>query len=835
MRTSVYKIPFFLILILHLPAFGQSYGLGFAGNEMVQDKRTGLDLSSRKPFCFRHAFELSFEMSFLPDYDNYFGYICRVIVNDQENIDLMYDRRISVNQHFRVVTGEKFSHIAFDIDSVRLFSSWNQIRLRFDPDQQLLTLLYNGHTYTERIAVKKNSCCRILFGANDYKGFKTTDVPPMKIRNVQLSEGGKPLYSWPLDEDEGLQAYEQEKRRDAAVVNPLWIRKLHHEWQHLQEQTIAGPASVAFDPATEQLYIAGSDSMLTYSVQRRTLTAFPYKSGKRSLLKGSQSLYDTASRLLLNTFFEEAKVSALDVRTGEWMNSGDVPIETNHIQFNKFYCPADSSLYLLGGYGHFFYKNDVRRYHFPTQSWQQLQPGGSFFTPRYLAALGGTAKGAYIIGGYGSTSGQQLLNPKNLYDLLYFDVAEKTFTKRYDLKVSDEDFVFANSLVVDEKNGSWYALIFPKHRYNTQLQLIKGSLTQPVFERVGDSLPYLFHDTRSFADLFYCPASKRFIAVTLLNDGQDRTAVNIYSLYDPPIVISQPSATIPWRYLLYAGLLAAAGIVLFIVYRRRRRMPLPAKNAEAPETIPVPEEAERRNVIFLFGDLQLFDAQGNDITKYFSPLIKELFLVILLYTLRWERGISPDKLNELLWFGKSSDKARNNRAVNIAKLKSILDKMNGCTLQREGGYWKINIDDGQLYTDYHAYLDIIKDKKGPDRQKISSLAKIISRGAFLANVEYEWLDRFKSEISNEIIDICLHFADTVNIADEAEFLIQLADYIFYFDPVNEEAMAIKSRALVRLGKHSLAKSTFDGFCKEYKQLYGEEFTKDFNAIKTKLP
>ncbi|MDB5120047.1 MAG: galactose oxidase, partial [Sphingobacteriales bacterium] len=201
-----------------------------------------------------------------------------------------------------------------------------------------------------------------------------------------------------------------------------------------------------------------------------------------------------------------------------------------------------------------------------------------------------------------------------------------------------------------------------------------------------------------------------------------------------------------------------------------------------------------------------------------------------LYTIRWERGISSEKLKELLWFDKTAESARNNRSVNIAKLKTILDKMKYCQVSKETGYWKINIDFAQINVDYYNYLNIIKDKRKLNKQKINELAEIIQRGSFLSNLEYEWLDSFKSEISNEVIDTYQHFANSIEISEDPEFLIKIASYIFYFDSVNEEAMVLKCKALVHLGKHSLAKVTFENFKKEYKVIYGEHFARDFQAI-----
>ncbi len=81
-----------------------------------------------------------------------------------------------------------------------------------------------------------------------------------------------------------------------------------------------------------------------------------------------------------------------------------------------------------------------------------------------------------------------------------------------------------------------------------------------------------------------------------------------------------------------------------------------------------------------------------------------------------------------------------------------------------------------------------------------------------------------------MIDTYLQFAQSEEAAHDPELLIELANYIFYFDPVNEEAMVMKCKALANLGKHSLAKHAFENFCKEYKVIYGEEFKRDFHTI-----
>ena len=132
--------------------------------------------------------------------------------------------------------------------------------------------------------------------------------------------------------------------------------------------------------------------------------------------------------------------------------------------------------------------------------------------------------------------------------------------------------------------------------------------------------------------------------------------------------------------------------------------------------------------------------------------------------------------------------------------------------------------------DYLNYINIVKDKNKLTQEKVVQLISIIERGSFLPTAEYEWLDSFKSEISNEIIDIYSHYTKSINLSSDPEFLIRLSDCIFYIDPVNEEAMVIKCKSLVLLGKHSLAQKAFENFTREYSRIYAEAFGKDLNTI-----
>ena len=211
-------------------------------------------------------------------------------------------------------------------------------------------------------------------------------------------------------------------------------------------------------------------------------------------------------------------------------------------------------------------------------------------------------------------------------------------------------------------------------------------------------------------------------------------------------------------------------------------------------------------------------------------MLKELFLLILLHTFKNNKGISSKKITEVLWYDKSEKKALNNLAVNIRKLRSILEEIGTCELSKKTGYWKISFKNSEVKSDYVDFLYITTSKHNLTKQKVNQLIEITEKGAFLSNVEYEWLDEFKALVSDSTIDSLVHFANSIDIKKEAEFVIHLADSIFNFDITNEDAMILKCKAQYCMGKHSHAKATYEKFFKEYLQMYGQEYERAFMDI-----
>ncbi|MEO5891288.1 MAG: hypothetical protein ABIQ31_13630 [Ferruginibacter sp.] len=841
-----------IFLLIKTSCLGQSYGLSFNSHEVVLEKRTSLDLSPKDSFCFEKNFDLSFDLSFLRNYRIYFGYVFRIVSDNNENIDLIYNQPLSA---FQVIIGENFSGISFSIDSLQLYREWNTISLKCDLENNTLQCSVNKKPVgTIRHGIKGN-CFKFLWGANDFQKFKTRDIPPMQVKDIRVSEKNKLKYFWPLDETAGTVYEDKINHKPASIKNPVWLKNQHQNWQTLNSFTIKGYAGVAFDSKKDQLYVTGSDSVAVYTLKNENHLEW-LSSAHQNLRLGHQNIFDISNGQLLDSYVDDKKVVSYEFNNRRWdftFDPGPVML-TKYWHSNKFINPSDTSLYTIGGYGYLKYKNLVQRYNIPTKQWDSLTPSGDYFSPRYLSALGTdkTGRFVYILGGYGSQTGDQMLDPRYYYDLFRYDIKENLFKKICNFKPANPAFTFANSLVIDSNN--FYGLVFSNDRYNSALQLIKGSLTDSVLQELAGPIPYNFHDIQSFADLYYSAVSNKLIVVTLFYSPEDpkeqSTEVKIYTLNFPPVpldVSSEKIATVKkMNWFLSAAIGAAFLLVIAFLFRKKWRKPKPFQSAfpetgvindEVPQsdafTSPQPYlEKNLQSAIYLFGQFQVFDKEGNDITRLFSPLLKELFLIIAIYTLRTGRGISSEQLNEILWHNKSDKDAKNNRSVNIVKLKSILEKVGNSTINKDSGYWQFVLENDDIYVDYKKYASLVHASPGADKEHLYAILDIIKRGPFLSQIEYNWLDDIKSEVSNFIINSCLSLIRKESVDKNPEFIIEITNYIFYFDKLNEDALIYKCKSLISLKRHTLASNAYQKFSKEYKDIYGEDFGKLFHEIIT---
>jgi len=837
----------FASVIINYAALSQTYGLKFKSHDVVLDQRTEFDLSPNKFLSFQNEFEISFDYRIdlfkLNDFSGLFGYVFRVISQENNNVDLLITPTPEI--HLNLVIGKNNSIIQVGSPQ-NAIDNWTNLRIKFLLKEDRL-IFYTPDTFyvQNNIGFKNNDSFKIVFGANDYQNFKTSDVPSMCIKDVRIFEKGKLGYHWPLDEEEGGIAQNRFSKKNAFVKNPSWLKNKHQAWESIYQTDINGNILVASDADNGKLFLIGESEMYVYSAHGNSIQTIKYQQEPQFLNSELKAIYNSLDKKIYCYEIDGKLMHSLNILTGEWDEIG-IPTnsETKSRHHNSYFYLAENSVYIFGGYGMHTYNNTIRKIDLNSARWLELPSDKSIYPPRYLAGLGSLNDTVYILGGYGSVTGSQMVNPHSYFDLVGYSIKSQSLFKKFEIPRLIDDMCVVNNIWIDKKNRNFYALVFEKIKFEGTLQLIRGNIDNPKVDMVGNTFPFKFQDIKSNAGLYYFPVQNKLFAFTTFAKDSSSTEVGIYSINYPPnnsdsnSLIDKTKKNFAFIYFAMAFVLLSGFFLWFFIRKRRTKRitsNLPDANElaiekEFEESVSIFQKEKPKYQMVLFGGFQVFSLNKEDITNKFSPLLKELFLLILLHTHKNNKGISSEKLTEYLWYDKSEISARNNRAVNIAKLKTILTEIGEIELTKKTGYWKIIYSNKDVKCDYAECLQITSSKLNLTKQNVSRLVEITQKGAFLQNVNYEWLDDFKSDVSDKIVDTFVAFAEKCDLKSDAEFIVQLADCIFNFDRSNEEAMVLKCKAEYCLGKHSMAKLTYEKFIKEYQLLYNEEYKRSFNEL-----
>jgi two-component SAPR family response regulator len=828
-----------ILLISNLTG-AKNYGLKFNSHNVSLDKRTELNLTPDEFFKFNTEFEISFLYSTIrldPNSRSGFGYVFRIIDEEGNNVDLLSTPtpRFGLN----LVIGKTNTIVALQYPKAGI-NNWFRLRIKFLLSEDEVVFYTPDTFYVQKnVGLKKNDSFKIIFGANDYKQFTNTDVPSMAIKDIEIYNNGKLKYKWPLDEKEGNFALDKIQGKKAKVLNPNWILINHQNWKINFQEELKEPVFLATDSTLGIIYLVGHENLYKFSASDSVIQKIKYKEKSDFFSRIFNVFYNSIDQLIYCYLPDKGIIYTLNPNSAEWSKGITIkniePIFRHH---NFYFDVEKNQSYFLGGYGLHKYKNKITRIDLSTGNSENLPTNDSIYFPRYLAGLGALNDTLYILGGYGSKTGNQLINPHSYFDMFGYSVRDEHLFKKFEVPHVFKDMIVGNSMWIDKKTRDYYALVYSKVRFENELQLIRGNLEHNELEMVGNKIPFKFLDIRSNTNLFCFPTlNKLFAYISYSTDST--TQVAIYSIENPPNNSDEESLKfvksriyLVWIIPILVMFLLTFGLVLL---KRRKKSDirydvntLMTENKEVEQS--VSEIHEKPYRVIFFGGFQVFNKMNEDITRKFSPVLKELYLLILLNSFKNNKGVSSEKISEVLWYGKDEKSARNNRAVNINKLRILIEEIGDCELSHKTDYWKINIQDSEINYDYADFLNITTSKKNITKQKVNQLIKITNKGPFLLDVHYDWLDDFKAFVSDSIVDTLVKFGQKCNLKTEAEFVIHLADTVFNFDSVNEEAMVLKCKAQFHMGKHSIAKATYEKFFKEYLTMYGQEYDKSYLEI-----
>jgi hypothetical protein len=841
-----------------LKGFSQvsSYGLEFVSFEAVQEKRTSLNLTPTKPFSFPDGFKMSFDLICYPRMDYNFGYIFRIIGQNSHYIDFLMNE-----SYLRIINSEDEVPVEYQVNELMSLKKPVSVPfvIMFDVKKKTANITVGRKNYSFEIPyIKDFKTVHIVFGRNDKPDMPTTDVPKVTISDIRINDiKDKPLYYWKLAAHTDKGVYDELKQRFASVDNPAWLLDNHALWKKRLEIRSCLNPQIAYNHANNSITIADRKDFRIYDTKTYSLIYDKPVTGKLQSYHANQLIYNSVDNRCYSYNMDinpaNSTITSFDTLTADW---GNVNKTSNYIHFqhhNRVFVPSDTSLYTFNGYGHHKYKNSVMKYSFNDRQWSELRFSGDRIHPRYMSAFGMIdAHRALLFGGYGNETGLQDLSPRNYYDLYEIDLRSMTSKKLWEIDYVKSPFLVANSLVADTALRCFYALCFAHQQFNTTLALVRFSIDKPEYETVSDDIPFSFRDVLSYADLFLNRETNELTAVTYTSSTVDSiSVVSLRSLAYPPIstsaLLQLPTKSGNHKTLLFVILaVAIVAVIVLLMYKKKRSLAqLPpqesienedddAEDADVATQHDVPLPPKQS--VFFFGGFRVIGREGKDLTDEFSPLLKQLFLLILLNTLEKDsKGISSTKLKDILWFDKSVESVRNNRGVMLNRIRRIFERVGTVSIEGQNSYWTIRLGD-EIKCDYRdaiMLIDKMKHSTTRTNADLKLLLSLVSRGYMLPNVQTEWADTFKSEFANNLVDLLLEISNGNDIKLSNKETVNLADAILIHDVLNEDAIKLKCTALVRMGKIGLAKTVFNSYVKEYSALFGVNYKSTFDELRIK--
>jgi DNA-binding SARP family transcriptional activator len=816
-------------------------GLFFSSREVIKDKRTSLNLTPEKPLHFKNGFSMEFEADFRQK-DGYYGNIFKVLGDKTFNIDLISNFELGLNSNspsFTLVVNNTilctFTWKEIPEGSIE---KWIKFKIEVDNKNSTISLAINGQKKSKKVKdLQGIKDFEIIFGKSNLKNFVTTDVSPMSIKHISIFEGESLSRSWILGKHlKNNSVYDEIKNDLATTTNPVWLLDQHLYWKNSNQFRFNDLLGVTQNEKMGLVYFIDQKSVYIYDLKSKEIDTIKY-TNKPFPCRGNNFIYNQTSNEIWSYSFDKNAISKFNFKTASWSSNETYCVEPNFWHHNKMISPKDGSLITFGGYGHYKYKNSIKTINPKYEVWQSFDKN-SAIDPRYLSAAGILTNDKFLIfGGYGSKSGSQAVNSHCYYDLysVAFD-GFKTQKLWQKTNLDQAPFVPIGSMVIDAKSDHFYSLLYDNNTFNTTLKLARIGINKFDITLFPDTIPYKFLDIKSNGSLFLDASSSKLYAVTI-NEG----TVNLHSLAYPPMLeteIFQEEVIAVMTYV-YFILLVVAALVLVLFLSRRKSRKTSKLRVQQYDTVPTTAEFEseteqavytkvKTSAIYLFGGFEVFDKEGKDITAQFTPTLKQLFLLILLSKSKNEKGITSHKIIENIWYDKSENSARNNKNVNISKLKLLLEKIGNVELNHENTYWNIQFGD-TVFCDYQYVNKMITrlKKETNEHEKIVEFLNIISAGEICPDVQTEWIEPYKVEVSNRIID----GLDFLSKNQKNLSLLELiANTILKYDPLNEEAIIIKCKSLYDMGKKGLAKQSYDDFCKEYLSLLDAKFNVAFKDI-----
>ncbi len=834
------KILFLVLMLGSIQAFG--YGLGFCDSSHPIDERTAYDVYAESSPSFRNRFTMYFNLAIMPPVE--IGYIFRLKA-DRNNNELVYNLFFNVdadgNYRFRFNQEGKTVLISLTVGAVSLKRDhWFPVGLEIDMADSEISLSVGGRRKSCHVeGLPEELRPQITFGRSDY----FIDVPTMSIDNLRI--GGDSPMTVPFNEDVGNSVSDSSGHSVGSVQNPIWLVNSAYRWNCEAKMASSSRAGCTYDMDKHQFYYFNKDTLKTYSPSRKSMTVTPFvEPCPVPLFLANSFVQPGKNRMYVFEVYPEnyrpgPMVASVDLDYLDWRIDDVPPLKMQLHHHGAMINPKGDGILFFGGFGNLYFSNKLYSYVADSGRFEvadSLQ--GDVISPRYFTAIGydpGT-RFAYIFGGMGNESGEQIVGRRYFYDLFRLNLSTGEVKKLWELPSQSENTVPARGLEVDGDNH-FFVLRYPESKSSSFLKLYRFSMDDGTYTVLGDSIPIKSDKITTNAHLWFDRSDGKFYVSVQETDDDISSTLKIYSLSYPAVneatFKTLGSRSIKnWAWFVILPLVLFAGGLLFMYWKFNRRKKTVILTAQTGSTLKKQEEAPamehvRPNSLYLFGNFEAVNSSGRKIGYLFTSRLRAILFLILQYN-NEDEGISSGTLGSLIWPDKPKDKVKNSRGVAINGLRKILSDFKDISIVNVDSHFRIETGP-DLYCDYLRVAQLISSDEILSQNRREFL-DILGRGKFLKDFEDPAVDDFKRMVELRLENAILK---QINITFETGFYrecIRLVDAEFNIDPLNEQALRMGIYSMLYLGEEKSARAFYRRYAEEYLKTSGEKLPTSYEVF-----
>lgn len=833
-----------------------SGGLEFQANNVSIPYRTSWKLFSNGIKSPKDSLKIQFDMGIYGD--NMLGHVLTCNGHDTEyfNVIVYQDITLSDTLYFNLNLTLWNQKIVIPIPRKQA-KKWQNFSINIYPKEGKAVFCIDNIKRTVTTKTKrtiKDLDINVFFGRCGHY----IDLLPFSLRNVYYIGDNKTIF-FPLNNDTGELVYSHDRKYKGDVENPLWLKTKYSHWYKVAELEEDEIAAIFHDKLENNIIVRTSDKTIIFDTFSWNKTEKKPNNKEFKFLRGEANyIYDfhTNNLIMFNNIHSADYSSTFkyNYKSNKLYAVGNSNLKYKYHHNSVFSDKKIENIYQFGGYYALRYSNSFYSMNTKDYKWKVTSFSGDTIMPRFYTSVGydfnDDNEFVYLYGGYGNESGFQNDGSRYFYDLYRLNLKDSTIKRICNFPLSGFDYVPSRDLILSRDGEGFYTICSSQYKPKSHARLYKFNWNDSTCKAIADSIPYISQKISTQVHLFEDTVFNCFICAIQEFVTADKSKIKIYKIAHP----SEETLTLEQKmnersdtklYLITVFIIILILIVLG-VHLKRKKCKENTQYSEScfdelsktdshdkltnhvvkteEENNALEDNSENqeicKNAIYLLGDFTVFDKSGKDITYMFSSKIRQLFILILFHSYKsHSSGISSNEISSIIWPDKELSKSKNVRGVTMKNLKEVLSEIDGVGLIYKSGKWIIELDQMKCFCDYISLI-LSNINISDDYNTIKQYIMLLRRGRLLQAESFDWMDTFKSDFEEAILDRFYSYMVNAYKNFEYSHSYNISRILLIIAPLNEDIMRIEINSLSGMGDIVKARMRFRQFALNYYEVYG---------------